>query len=842
MGVNRFYNPSLPQYTSQFVEDQTPWDQIMDLEQTKIQRSDKALEYAAETDALTKSLIPGYRTQDISPVVTENYKKRMDKWMQDYGESSYSVPALRELTKINAEFRADPMVKLIQQDREATPLYEGMKKSPNYRPETDPNLIDPATGQLRQFSATDQYRPYDQPIEYASYEDEMNEELRMLDKETTTGDPYTKYMDGPIGPNGRPTQVPLWGTDRITQINPNQLSAAEEQLVNKYMGKNTPASRYLAAKMGDDYNEENVRKLVKEQSTKFANKSVLKEFSAFPAGYLPQGKKGVPTPPKQEPKFSGPTPYTSASGVAPSTGVSLAAPRSDGSGPGKVEKGLDNHLIKSMYKATGGPSAEGKNGEIYMKYRDDMNVLVNDMNNIDGIGLLKVGEDRGSGLMVTGPFSGPGSMAQTILQRRLFEDPVGTMSLFNAYSEQKLNQFQSQGPTTEGLDVLKNIKKTKDYLNKELEKQGITEDAFESDLAFDQAKHAVVQSGLLAMPGSPFKSREDLYAADMSTMTPWQNRWLRSTMKKVERDQSKTVGFGKWESLPDDDLKKLNSLYFGMTQKSDGTFSTNKGYTAQFMGARIIDPEDPNDELTQKEKQKIFTEKNPGFIDGRLTDQSSQFGPGTLIINAGGKTYYMTGPDELVEPNRFENAVYSKDFSNRHGQGDAFAIQGVDPESFNMGIVDRWTKGKKPKYEADTWMAYRDNVNTGNTEQIVYKGDPESNKKYNEPESKENPNGYKTYPIGRTEDVKMNNITPVDFRYRSMERHIIEAGIKEAKRIKTLYESDPEKLQAEMKRMVELANAKLSKLDDYYSALKNEEQYYSQYDDEDSEDPNSSQQ
>jgi hypothetical protein len=828
MSINRFYTPSLPQYTSQFVEDKTPWDQIMAYDKEKIDRSDKALAYQAETDALTKSLIPGYRTQGDSPVVTDNYKKRMDKWMQDYGESTYSIPALRELTKINADFRSDPLVKKIAQDREANAQRDAMVKDPNYRQETDPN-IDQTTGELKPLEGN-QFTPYDRPVLYASYEDEMNSELSILKPERRETDPFTKEVKGPPDKNGKPTTIPIWGTETVSQINPESLTNVEEQLVKKYMEKNTPASRYLSAKMGENYNEENVRKLVKEQSTKFANKSIEKQFQALPAGYMPTGRRaGSGTTKKPESTWSGPTPYTSASGVSPSTGVSLDTPKSVGNGPGAIQTWLDNDATKKMFEVTGGPNIEGKDGELYNKYKDNMDVLVNEDK------FAQVGEDKVQGIVLPDPRGvfGVKNMAQVVLQRRLFEDPAGTMSMFNAYKQQKESQLAGNGPLKADDKSLRNIKETETFLNRELAKQGITEKPFESDLAFDQAKHAVIQSGMLTMPGSPFKSQEDLFKADMKKLTPWQNQWIKSTMKKVEKNQMNKVGFGTWESLPDADLKKLDDLYFGKTRKEDGTFSADAGNTAMLMGSRIWDTENPNKEVDKDVRDDIFKKNKAAFIEGKLTDESSQFGTGTLILNANGKTYYMTGPDQMSSKKKFENAAYSRDFSNRHGQGDAFAIQGVDPRNFSIGVNDRWSKNKTARSESDVWMAFRDNPNNGKTELILYEGDPETNKKFSEPKSDTNPQGYITQPYWNTSDLHTSSdnnpyesvVTPMDLRYAAIGTHIMVNNKRKIDRANTLYKDNPTKLQEEIARISQEDRSKIVKLNETFGALKSTEEY-----------------
>jgi hypothetical protein len=160
--TNRFYTPSLPVYTSQFVEDMTPWQDMIALEQQKIGRSDAALQGAAEAESEFSSLVGGYRSQGIVPEVINEYSQQLKSWQEKHGNALYTVPALRELTKIQGRFQADPRVKLAQQDVHDNRLWDQMRMQEGYDERTDPN-VDPETGGLKQFTPADTYRPYDRP-------------------------------------------------------------------------------------------------------------------------------------------------------------------------------------------------------------------------------------------------------------------------------------------------------------------------------------------------------------------------------------------------------------------------------------------------------------------------------------------------------------------------------------------------------------------------------------------------------------------------------------------------------------------------------------------------------
>jgi hypothetical protein len=844
MAVNRFYTPSLPQYTSQFVEDKTPWEPILGFEQQKLQRGEKALEYAAETDALTKSLMPGYRTQDIAPQITENYKQKMNKWMQDYGETSYSMPALRELTKINAEFRGDPEVKKVMQDREASQLYEQWRKSPNYRPESDPN-IDHSTGKLKQLQFGEQYSPYTPTVDYANIGDEINQQLSVLKPNISTSAPRTAYVAGPIDPRtGKATPIPVMAYDRISQLNNEDIKATEDAYVKSGLEATTPAQQYQKAVLGDKYNEEYLRDRFRQEVPKYTRKDVITDYNNLPTSYGNTGRGKKTGTKEPEHTYTGPVPYTSSTGVSSASGISFDEPAGTSSLGQKVENWSNRDLVTKMYEVTGGENAEGKSGDLYKKYRDDIPTLVNE----ESFAHIK-GEGRGR-VTIPDPLGRVDNFAQVILQRRLFEDPGGTVTKLDDYER----QVRNAGPTKENGDILNNISKARKFINTQLEANGITEKGFESPLAFDQAKYSAINSRLVDLPGSPFKNTDDLKTTKMEDMTPSKNRWLRATVKSYEREQAKTVGFGQWESLPEADTKKLNEIYFGKTLKPDGTFTESKGVTAAFMGARIIDPEHPDKEMDKDEKAKVFTKDKAAFIDGRLTDETSQFGPGTIIVNAKGKTYYITGPDQMTEPHRFENAVYSKDFSNRHGQGDPFAVQGIDVNNFNISLNDRWTNKSRPSFGTDTWMAFRDNPNTNNTEIIFYGGNPQSDKKYNQPYSDKNPDGYRTQEIkykipGKTpeedqwvtatsSDVKSGIVSPIDLRHSAMAYHIMMNAYKEAETIKKQYKDDPEKLKEKMASLNQQSNATLGILEGEYDTRKKEElynKYYGTPDEQDNE-------
>ena len=727
MAVNRFYTPSLPEYTSQFVEDKTPWDSIIGLEQEKLQRGEKALAYAAETDALTGSLTPGYRTQNIAPEVTSAYKQKMDKWMENYGESSYSIPALRELTKINAEFRSDPNVKLIQQDREASGVYEQMRRNPNYRPESDPN-IDRATGELKQLTSGASYTPYDTPINYADAREEIRQMFKDVEEERSSGTPSTVWLPGPDG-----TEVAAMKTTQYSNRDPEKLKLAEDALVQKMLRGETPGSQYLKAITPEDqWNENYIRSVINEEKTPFTTKNQVDDYQIMP-GQTRSTKTGGS-------KFEG-QPMTFDRPLEPMVpGFNFTSGKEDGDISKLTALGMwANDKIGNISNNENYYAAIKDDPESLLKLPTDVNVTDKDGRTIKTgpVGPLAIGNNSDM-------------MRKAFIKNRMVEDAPGTMKMFDDYFKNKESEDLSR---SEKWGLKNDKKKVTEWMNDYLEKNKIDTKAFDNDFSESRALEAALADGV-GKPDSPFKTEWDLLNTPPNRYTAEQNIWLKSNLKRYEKEQSKKVGFSETKPFDPEDQAFLTEKIAGLTVDTQGRLTGSGGQTSAILGTRWIDPQNPNDEFTEKEKKKAFGDKEAFFINGWIPAETSQYGPGLLDVTIGDKQYYIEGPKEWREPMRFTTNAYSYELPNRAGHGDVFAIRDVDPNSFQLDVVDRWNNidGKKGAGRFDTYMVTRRNPRNNQIELNVFSKNPmeiEGKDPVKEPYDPENnPDGYRTVPLG----------------------------------------------------------------------------------------------
>jgi hypothetical protein len=725
MGINRFYTPALPVYTSQFVEDKSPYSEMINFEQEKLQRGEKAIALAEETNALTGSLIPGYQTKGMTPLVTDKYKQKVNKWMQDYGETSYSIPALRELSKINAEFRSDPDVKTIQQDREAASLYDRWISDPLYRREADPN-INPETGDVRQLISGQGFSQYQRPTQYANILDEVNESYRQVETETSSGEPSTIWVPGPNG-----VDVAAMKTTTYEQRSPEKLAANRKQLVQQILNTETPGSRYLKATTSPDkWNEDYINQIISREEEKYKTRSFKDNYEYLPGQTKTSGKKksqiqqidmtfDLPLEPMNPGYFF-----------------------DDGTNEGDLSKMSTLKVFKDTKLLN-----YGDNLEYYAKVKDDPEALLG-LHSVNVIG--EDGKERKIDAKTPlGIGSDSKMMRNALLTTRLVEDAYGTKKMFEEYFAKKevevTGKWEKKALEEEKEDVLKTIDKTLDKLN-------INENAFDNDFSESKTINAALAYGFND-PDNPFKSETELLIKGSKDFTPKENMWLKSNLKKFEKEQSKTVGFGQVIAFDPEDQAYVSEKLGGLTMDTQGRFTGEGGLSSALIGGRWVDPENPNHEFDKDEKKSIAKKDEAFFVYGMVDPRTSQYGPGMLSVTIGDKQYYIEGPNELVEPQRFSNNAFSYNLPNRAGQGDLFAVRNIGPGQ-QLQVVDRWNniEGKMGPNRNDTWMSVRRNPRTEQLELNVFQGNPremEGESPIKKPfDSKNNPQGYMTAPLG----------------------------------------------------------------------------------------------
>jgi hypothetical protein len=746
MAINRFYTPSLPEYTSQFVEDKTPWDSIIGLEQEKLQRGEKALDYAAQTDALTGSLTPGYRTQDIAPQVTSAYKQKMDKWMQDYGESSYSIPALRALTKINAEFRSDPNVKLIQQDREASSVYEQMRKGPNYRPETDPN-IDPTTGQVRQFGVGQSYNPYDTPIEFGDLAGSIRERFGTLKSETISADPEMVGIKGADG-----TIYDAMRERNKSAINPETLKQTKEALIEGILkgDDSIPGSRYQKAIAGEKWNEDYVRRMVEEESKPFAHESFQDNYS-----WAPGQTGGRTTGPKPGEILGGLTLNTPATLIQPGWNPANIGetPAGEISKAGAVKMKLDQNTVEKEMSP-----------EYYKNIKGNPEYMLNPPAKI------MVG---GKEMDRTGKFLAPGDRAldfygggkstklfsDALIKTDVYENPTTAKEKWDNYFSEKEKTIK---PVSKEYATLQEDKKRVNELIDEAYKtMKIDESPFKNEFDYDRAIYAAKASGVLGTEGFPFKNEIELLSTSPDKLSGKQKIALRANAKAYENERSKDLKWGEQTIIPNDVAVELAQVYGGATVGSDGRISgtikkADAGTTWNFEGSRMMkyDKHGIIQEVTPDEKKEILKAGTQFTINSKLTDRTSDIGSGMLAATIGKEHYFVEGPKEWVDAGKLDNSAYSYELPNRNGVGDVFTVKNAQGmfTGAPIDISNRWDYEHAQSTPYDVSMLVRDNPRTGRVELVVFDGHPmkgDDKKLLIQRQVEDGTDkGYKTYTLG----------------------------------------------------------------------------------------------
>ena len=159
--MNRFYQPSLPRYTSQFIDTPLPAEMMFKAGEAKYQQQQQFAQNVAEISSMTTINPPGNRTVDLAPKVNEKYENKVDEFVTKYADKYDSPQAMMELYKLHSDWSRDPQVQLIKRDREEGDKQwnEMIAKTKTYQTDIKPD-VNPQTGMLYQFGPNDNYKPY----------------------------------------------------------------------------------------------------------------------------------------------------------------------------------------------------------------------------------------------------------------------------------------------------------------------------------------------------------------------------------------------------------------------------------------------------------------------------------------------------------------------------------------------------------------------------------------------------------------------------------------------------------------------------------------------------------
>ena len=750
MPTNRFYTQALPQYTSQFVEDQTPWDQLIGLEQQKISRSDAAIAGASKAQGAFSSLVGGYRTGEIVPQVIDKYTNELKQWQEEYGDQLYSVPAMQKLTSIQGRFQADPNVKLSLQDRELNEYYDRLRANPNYDARTDPNLED---GQIRQLKPGDQFSSYQQPIYRADANPMIDEFLEGIATREIEGDAYEVPVLDPE--TGKPTGRTMMEKKRYEVRNKTDFDKSRGDFTKSVFEANGPEIQYLKALHGPDFGVEEFKDLVRSRES---GKGVYKEVGS--SSFFPQGRA-------EDTKVD-------LSGYGGQGPVETVMNRRNSFGGDDVDPGIGKATAAKIF-SNDALLHIGSNTEYYNIVKDNPEFLLSGKP-------VYADQDKKSGNAITpglvglealDPRDRPDMTSRLMIEQRTLDDPSGTETMFEKYYGDQfvalgIDYNGEQGKEMDELtadlplekkravrDLAKEYNYTMGWVHNMQEKIGINKDAYDNDIDLNQAMwayHATKND-----PDSPFEGELDfnnLSPRDVMKLKANTDSWVKKQSRLGLRPD--IIKFGKEEALA------WTQYGLGPTGNDDGRLMADNGIPATFRGGRLVvkNRKGEWEEQNPRQRESFFKKDAAAFIEGMLTPESSQYGPGMLIGNIGGEEFQLEAPPQIVDPMRFAHNAYSYEMPNAAGKGDFFRIRGFNQDgSFN--VFDQWTNmdGKASSHPDDIWMGVIDNIKTGEVEVISYYGNPEKSiKAWRQPISEDNPQGYIT--VGIPENPEAPNSSP----------------------------------------------------------------------------------
>lgn len=251
MAVNRFYQPSLPRYTSQFVEKRLPEELILQAGAMKYGQQQQFAEDIGQISAINAKLTPGYRTTRMAPDVKNRYSGRIKDLTERFATSYDTPQAAMELSKLRNEWMNDPDVQLIQMDYELGNKERDdiLRSTKTYHLDYDPNVYQ-QTGEVKQFNPGDPYKGYDPLVQFADASGKAFNEFSQIEPD------ISPIMDE----NGN-----LVGHRQF--IDQRKLKPAIESMVDRAMMGADPESLYLKTRFRDE--EGNLREPTREELTDY---------------------------------------------------------------------------------------------------------------------------------------------------------------------------------------------------------------------------------------------------------------------------------------------------------------------------------------------------------------------------------------------------------------------------------------------------------------------------------------------------------------------------------------------------------------------------------------------
>ena len=735
MSVNRFYTPSIPQYTSQFVEEKMPWEERSAFQDMKMQRADKANKEAANTNAMMASLMPGDSTREMSQTVGEKYKGKLDEWHRKYGQQTYSIPALKDLTRIRGEWENDQDVKSIMLDREATPGYRQNVQTADQR-DINPN-VNQETGELKQLQPGEQWQPYDAFIR----EDQHGQLIRQAyrDKETTVTSFQTRRWLPGQTPEDDELEILINQRREVrgdTELDPIRDDITKRILAGQYQG-----SEWIKATLGEDFTEEGV----KQYLNTFKDSAIVDKTSETGQQLTGGSRAGSGSTKPQD------IPPGTVKGLNRAIAPQFNGPSIVGSEGGA--SGKDKRQVKAKSRKV------GRLDEVYLSHvqREDGVIDPNKLTekwtiNVDGEMLNPLGKDDSR---TSRPIDTMEGMVYSSLDGNYSKTKAEYTNFYNKYDSKK--EYTDAGE--EG--NWGNYKYVRDELDDIFEKydkaMGYDEpnkELFTSQLTSNGMTNSVIKSNALYEdPDAPFgEPGEDKVAAFRSIKPEdyndeqrvWASRIVDNYAGNVESNIISPDMF----TLTEPQKDWLNNTFFDNAVSNGKSIVKEGSMTEAMLSSKWILVNGPSrkdrkamktpEYISVEEKRKVIKDNAvsgntevgvTAFID----DRTNSWGPGMFSMTVGKNIYMIEGPAEVADPGRLINNAYSHERAENLGNGNIFAFDGYTPNR-DANIIDQWNMDEKQAGPNATWMQTIEDLSDNTIKLLIYNSDPRGNENPKETE------------------------------------------------------------------------------------------------------------
>ncbi len=747
-GINRFYNPAIPQYTSQFVEDKVPFQEMMALEDYRTQRTERADETLADTNALISALMPGASTQDLSQEVQKKHMGNIQNWMEKYGKGDNiaSIPAMRDLNKIRAAWQNDMDVKTILQDREATPAYTQMTMNASSR-DINPNLID---GKVRQIESGEGFTPYQNLIRPEESEEYIRDVLKGV--ETTSGSrrrlEYVKDAEGNIIEDDKGNKLQEYVNEFYESSDDVQLGKTIDDLSEQVLSGKMQGSEYIKAKLGDDFNKEGIVDYLQDyrQEFTFAEKTRA-------TGQLLPGQFTNKEEKEEEKDVSGTTSLPVHTGSGSDTPGNIGGGLGD---PGVIDRA--SSIVTDIIR-----------GERFWGALNN----ISDENDIMDPSKLYNYDAKDAAFWPAGVLT-PRDYRRNYVWAALDKNYEDNKAAIESYIE----KFD-KNPDAKAYDTItwNNYKRhmTKAISSWENQNTANGKSMFSNDISEKEAYYTILNESTIDWNKSPFGDRESFKDKPLEEWTKSDKLWVRKKQKQEINDLAKTKSSDKvllWNSasIPQGLRDLVDEAFASHTEA--GVITADNA-SAIWRGPRIIKVGDKDHkDMSPLDRNRVFRKGVSFKINGIVDSKSTTFGPGNLSVSVDGEDYYIDMSGILGDQERLESAFYTYNQKDSQGSSDVFYIKNTRG-LMDVDVADKWTKEERGIQYGDTPMMVRKNIMTDQLELLIYTEDPNSRTPsdgVSNERSETNPQGFKKVKLGKINDDPY----PVSMRYKVTQEYLLD--------------------------------------------------------------------